>query len=143
MYVETVRHYSDKSVYDYSCSETMLIAADRYYKLNLPSDAFHMMAPFSGGMKVEGTCGALTGGLAVLGILFTRDRAHDSPLLGELTQEFLSRFMASRGSLDCSQLKAAYRTEETGCLEIVLEAARLLETLIEREAHQITRLRTG
>jgi C_GCAxxG_C_C family probable redox protein len=136
MFINTVLKYRNMDLYDLSCSETILVAANDYYKLDLSQDAIHMMAPFSSGMMVEETCGALTGAIAVLGILFTVERSHTSPLLKKLVQEFIDRFNKKTSINNCAKLKILYQTEEKGCRDIVVWAGQILEDIISREKLQ-------
>lgn len=137
MLEERILHYTDKELHDLSCSEIMLLAGADQCGFPVSRENFHMMAPFAGGMKSERVCGALTGSLAVLGILFTENRSRTSPLLEELVREFLQRFEQETSSLDCGPLKQAYRTEEEGCRSVMLMAARHLEAIIQREQSKI------
>lgn len=133
MLVTIMKKYRDKNKYDFSCSETMLYAANEAYHLDLDEKTFKAIAPFSGGMWVEDVCGAITGSLAVLGILFTNHVAHESDHLKELTLEFFETFERKMHSGNCAKLKQMYRTEEEGCNKIIYTAGEILDTIITRE----------
>ena len=139
MFIDSVIKYTNKEIYDLSCSETMIVAANDYFNLDLSSDAIHMMAPFSSGMMVEETCGALSGAIAVLGILFTRECSHNSPFMKEMVQEFIERFNKKTSSINCIELKSLYRSETKGCYDIIVYAGEILQDMIMREYDQITR----
>ena len=130
---KSILKFYDSSQFDLSCSETILHAANERFDMHLPDSAFHIMAPFSGGMMIEDTCGALTGSIAVLGLLFTDNVAHNSPRLKVLVKEFFENFTSSMNSVTCSVLKENYRSEQSGCLEIILLAGEILESIITRE----------
>jgi C_GCAxxG_C_C family probable redox protein len=123
------RGYAEE--HDLNCAETILWGANAVYGLGLDHNALRLAAGFGGGMGVESTCGALTGAVMVLGRLFTRQRGHDSPRVKELCARFLTAYRERMGSSDCAPLKARYRTEERKCREVVLQAALLLEELLQ------------
>jgi C_GCAxxG_C_C family probable redox protein len=118
---------------DLSCSETILHAANRVYRLNLSPKALKLAAGFGGGMGVQKTCGALTGGLMALSALFIRERAHESDYLKGLEKELFRDIEARVGSTDCSYLKERYEDSEGSCKPLIIEIGAILEALIDRE----------
>lgn len=132
MLLDDVKKYYDKS-YDLNCAETILYAANETYGLNLDKKALKTMAAFGGGMAIEETCGALTGALAVLGILFVKDRAHESDRIKELTKDFFEKFRAELSTYNCKRLKELYRNDEERCSNIVFAAAKILNEIIEKQ----------
>lgn len=118
---------------DFNCAEKILNGANQVYGLNLPAEALKLAAGFGGGMGIENTCGALTGGVMVLSHMFVKERGHESTRIKELTQELFSTFEAKMGSIVCAPLKKDYRTEELGCTNVIIAAAEVLDTIIERE----------
>ena len=132
MLLDDVKKYYDKS-YDLNCAETILYAANETYGLNLDKKALKTMAAFGGGMAIEEICGALTGALAVLGILFVKDRAHESDRIKELTKDFFEKFRAELSTDNCKRLKELYRNDEERCSNIVFAAAKILNEIIEKQ----------
>lgn len=132
MLLEKVRKYYDKS-YDFNCAETILYAANDEYNLDLEKRTLKTMAAFGGGMAVESVCGAITGALAVLGILFTKERAHESEKIKELTKEFFEKYEKLLGTNNCAELKAMYRNDDVRCIVMVEKAAELLDEIVKRE----------
>ncbi len=130
-YVDAVRHFRNKEKYDYSCSETMVAAANKAYALNLPPQVLRVMAPFSGGLLTEDVCGILTGGLAVIGLLYTNHVAHDSDQMVEVSKAYISQFKETFSTAQCVDLKAVYRDEQTGCTDLIIQGAAVLEAIIE------------
>ncbi len=55
---------------DLNCAETVFYICKEYYKMDISHAAMSLSAAFGGGMCIEDTCGALTGGLMALGYLF-------------------------------------------------------------------------
>ncbi len=89
----------------YNCAQSVIAAfAD---KTGLTEDqALRVSSCFGGGMGVGSVCGALTGALMVLGTLYP---ALDGPTKAsnrKITQEFIHRFEAQFGYIDCRDLKA-------------------------------------
>ncbi len=120
--------------YDLNCAETMIYAANDEYHLSLEKNALKTMAAFGGGMGVEEACGAMTGSLAVLGILFVDDRAHESNKIKDLSKEFIETFKSRLSTENCKMLKDKYRDEKYKCKHIVVVAAEILDEIIERES---------
>ncbi len=118
---------------DLNCAETVLTACDRGYGLNLPKEALKLAAGFGGGMGIESTCGALTGGIMALSALFVRDRGHESDYIKTLSREFFDRFRKQTGSIDCDYLKETMRSQTNGCIPVMLAASIILEDIIDRE----------
>lgn len=121
---------------DWNCAEHMLIAADRVYGFNLDPQAYKLAAGFGGGMAVGDICGALTGAVMALGLLFVKERAHESDKIKTLTSELIERYRNRMGEVDCIPLKERYRTEELKCRGIILEAASILDDIVARELPQ-------
>jgi C_GCAxxG_C_C family probable redox protein len=132
MLLDNVKKYYDKK-YDYNCAETILYAANEEYNLNLDKNALKTMAAFGGGMAIESICGAVTGSLAVLGIMFTKERAHESDRMKQLSQEFFEKFQDKLNTSNCKELKEKYRNDDIRCSSILYAAAEVLEDIIVRE----------
>lgn len=133
MLIDKVRKYSDKEKYDFNCSERMLFAASDEYGLKVPEDAMKAMASFGGGMGIESICGAATGAISVIGIIFTKDRAHATPKVRELTIEFMNKFQDKLRTHNCDELKKEYKDEVKGCGHMLDTAAIILDEIIIRE----------
>lgn len=91
MLVDLVNKYYDKK-YDLNCAECMLVAANEEYDLNISKQTLMTMASFGGGMAIGSVCGAATGAISVLALMFTNDRGHKSPHVKEMTSKFLNEF---------------------------------------------------
>ena len=124
--------YRDKSKYDLSCSEAIIYAANEFYNLNLSVNEFKMMAPFSGGMYSGETCGIVSASISVLGILFTKDNSHNSPLLKEAVLEYKERFKDIHNSDQCDYLKEEFGDPVTGCDDLIINASILLEEIVNK-----------
>lgn len=129
MLLDKVKKYYGKE-YDLNCAETMIYAANEEYSLNLDKNTLKTMSAFGGGMAVESVCGAITGALAVIGIMFTKERSHESTKIKELSKEFFNRFQGKLGTVNCGELKAKYRNDEDRCSKMMYAAAEILEAII-------------
>ena len=101
MLMDKINKYYTKE-YDLNCAEVMIYAASDEYNMNLKSETFKTMSSFGGGMGIESVCGAITGSLAVIGILFTKERAHEGERVKNLCKEFFQKFEAKLGTNNCS-----------------------------------------
>ncbi|MDC7232171.1 MAG: C-GCAxxG-C-C family (seleno)protein [Spirochaetales bacterium] len=118
---------------DLSCSETILYAANTVHKLGLDKNSLKMAAGLSGGFYTQNICGALSAGAMVLSRIYIRDRAHESPVNGELVRELIEEYRQLMGSELCLPLKEAHRTEEEKCRPVIIAAAGVLDRIINRE----------
>jgi C_GCAxxG_C_C family probable redox protein len=125
------KYYTAK--YDLSCSEVMMYAASDEYNMNLQSETLKTMSSFGGGMGIESVCGAITGSLAIIGILFTKERAHEGDRVKKLCQEFFQKFETKLSTNNCGVLKAKYKKEDTGCRVMIETAANILDEIVTRE----------
>lgn len=119
--------------YDLNCAETILYAANEEYNLGLSHETLKAVAGFGGGMAVEEVCGAAAGAVAVIGIMFTNQRAHESDRIKKLAGAFMKAFNEKLGTYSCRQLKKMYRTENERCSRMILDASDVLEEIVLRE----------
>lgn len=127
-----LRKFWNKKEYNLSCSETMLKAGNEFYNLGLDEAAFRMMGPFSGGMFVGETCGVITGGLSVIGLVLTNNNKADSPEMIEATKEFQQRFKDELKSKDCTPLKELYAEDAIGCGNLIYAGGKILTEVIAK-----------
>jgi len=123
--------YGEKE--DFNCAEKILYGANQVYNLGLDKQALRMAAGFGGGMGIGSVCGTLTASIMVLGILFVKDKAHESSKIKNLSQELFASYRTQMQEIDCDPLKAKYRTEELKCRTVIAKAAEILDKIIERE----------
>ncbi|WP_286680837.1 C-GCAxxG-C-C family (seleno)protein [Tepidanaerobacter sp. EBM-49] len=132
MLTEKIEKYYSKE-FDLNCAETMVYSANEEYGLNLDKKALKMASGFGGGMGIESVCGALTGGIMVLGVLFTKEKAHESERIKTLEKEFLSRYKDKMGDILCKPLKEKHHNDEVRCLNVIKEAGVILDDIVKRE----------
>lgn len=102
-----------------------------YWGLSLEPAVFHALGSFGGGLGCGSVCGALAGSAAVLGILSTRTVAHENPLLRPTCSLLVRTFRERFGSEQCRELLPVHKREGERCLQLVEQAAGLLEELVE------------
>lgn len=130
-YIESENKYGeDKASYHYNCAETLLNASNDYYGLGIDATFLKAIVPFGGGFYSERTCGAFTGGIAVLGLLFAEERPTLNERLKEVTKNWVEVFEGAFGSLDCKEIKPIHRDEIKGCGPVMARTADLLEEVI-------------
>ena len=112
----------------------MLRAANEALDLGLDETALKVACPFGGGMGVERACGALTGGLMVLGCRFATDKAHNDARMTRIRDEFVTAFRTHFGSTECDAIKETHRDPEIGCEPVVAAAAEMVDRIVAREA---------
>lgn len=132
MLMDKINKYHTKR-YDFNCAEVLMYAANNEYNMKLKRETFKTMASFGGGMGVESVCGAITGALAVIGILFTKEKAHEGDRVKKLCQEFFQKFEAKLGTNNCAKLKEKYKKEDIGCRVMLETAAEILDEIVIRE----------
>ena len=130
-YIESENEYGDqKALYHFNCAEVLLYSCNDYYELGLDQKALRAIVPFGGGFYSERTCGALTGGVAVLGVMFTEDKPTNNEKLKEMTKKWVNVFEEEFGNLNCKDIKPIHRDEVKGCGPVIARAAELFEALI-------------
>ncbi|SET59550.1 C_GCAxxG_C_C family probable redox protein [Natronincola peptidivorans] len=129
------KYYSPEC--DLNCAEATLYAINDAYDLQLTKDALKMMAGFGGGMAIEETCGAVTGAIAALSIMFVEDRAHEGDRIKSIVKKLFHRVEEKLGTANCKLLKEKYRhNDEEKCKYIVLAVAEVVEEIIQDEAQK-------
>ncbi len=118
---------------DLNCSEAILYGANKVYHLGLSEDCLRLSAAFGGGMGIKSVCGALTGSLMVLGYLFVKEHAHQSPEIKNICKEIFELYSMRLGDFICKPLKEKYYSEEKKCFEVVLKGAEILDYIIKKE----------
>ena len=115
---------------EFNCAESLLLAGSEIYGLGYVPGAGSPAAGFGGGMGIGHVCGALTGALMVLSMLFVQERAHESETMKLVASTFLERFRNQYGSLMCDELKTAYYDASKGCAAVVALAGEVLEEIV-------------
>lgn len=109
----------------YNCAENMLLLANKDFKLNLDEKHIKMMSGFGGGLFKEKVCGVITGGIAVLSVMFS-----GSSILKELTIEYQDETLKAFSSNDCKEIKPIHREESNKCANVIDKAYEILKEII-------------
>lgn len=132
----------------YSCSQAVFAAFAPELGVELPL-ALRLSAGLGGGMRIASTCGAATGALMVLGLLYCDEEcsAESRGRLMPAVEEFFARFEEEVGATGCPDILGCdFRTPEgksqmderglraSVCLPAVRAAVRILETMAEQQA---------
>ncbi|BCZ44320.1 hypothetical protein psyc5s11_03870 [Clostridium gelidum] len=134
MLKETAEKYWNEE-YDLNCAECIMYAANEEYNLNLSERTLKVMAGFGGGMATGDVCGVVTGSIGVIGIMFTEVSGHKSPIVKEMTREFIERFKEKLGYIKCIDLKKEYINVKR-CTLMIEISAEILEDIILKEKHK-------
>ena len=137
-----LQYEGQHELYHYNCAQAILCGANDYYNLNLDTNAMKLIAPFGGGMYTGNTCGMLTGGVAVIGVLFAEDMPTQNLKMKEITRYWVKQFECEFQNINCNLIKDINVKNNQGCTNLILRAADLLERIIERYKHDITIKRT-
>ncbi len=129
----------------YSCSQAVVGAYCERFDLDKET-AMKLSAGFGGGMKMAGTCGALTGGLMIIGLKHGHSEAEDKEgkkRLSALIKDFTARFKARTSALTCRELMDCDISTQEGirvanemdlfsvvCPKAVRAAAEILEEML-------------
>ena len=133
--MEKARGYLDEG---WHCSEGILKAVGGHYLGEINPQALRLSTPFAGGVggTNEELCGALAGGLMVIGALYGRtDAQTNDDHCTDLAAAFRERFLERLGHIRCADLKKYWvgkKNQET-CSILVAEAAGVLVDILEEE----------
>ena len=129
-------------VEDYHCSEAILLAAAGHYLPDLDSFAVRLSTPFAGGAGCtqKELCGALSGGLMVIGALYGRENAQtNDDFCQELAAQWRDRFVQEFGDTCCQNLRENWvgQPGQPDCKELVARTTGLLVDLLEEAALKV------
>ena len=120
----------------YHCSEAILLAAASHYLPDLDPLAIRLSTPFAGGAGCtqKELCGALSGGLMVIGALYGREDAQtNDDFCQELAAQWRERFVQQFGDTCCQDLREHWvgQPGQLDCKELVARATGLLVGFLE------------
>jgi C_GCAxxG_C_C family probable redox protein len=118
----------------------VVIAVGEHYMNPLPDVLLRASDTFGGGVggsRLE-LCGALSGGVLLLGALWGRVSAQeDDKRVYALAKQFREQFLEEFGETICEPLRDTQPEGEKRCGDVVQRAVRLLVALIEEERRQV------
>jgi len=128
----------------YNCAQAVLSVFSEKYGMK-KEDAYRIATGFGGGMRCGEACGAVTGGILVIGLKYgnsTLEEGNTKMLCYEKTTEFTNVFRERKGSVVCRDLlgcdirkpdERKYATEnglfKSICPDLIKEAVEILEEL--------------
>ena len=111
-----------------NCCEIMLRGANEVYALGLQREDMRLAASFGGGMGIGSICGAVTGALMVLALLYGERLEKNTPLKEEITKPFLRRVRRRLGGLTCAYNKEHHAVlSPFDCSKVILTVAQCLD----------------
>ena len=126
---------------DYHCSEGILLAVGPHYLGEVDPLALRMTTPFAGGIAGthEELCGALAGGVMLIGALYGRTDAHtNDDFCMDLVKDFRAAFRKEFGYTCCQDLKDNWvgKPGQENCALLVEKAAGILIDILEKAESQ-------
>ncbi len=121
----------------YHCSEAVVLAIGPAVVRDWHPACARMATGFAGGLggSRQEVCGALAGGIMVIGALFGRTTLEDDTLAQRLTEQFRKRFTDTFGTAQCIRLREDVVEAENGlgsCSVLVERATMiLLQVLVD------------
>ena len=100
-----------------NCAERVFLILHRLMETDLPAEAVCTMSGFGGGVggTRDNVCGAITGGVAAIGLIHGRPNPLEGNRLRayEVSREFVSRFRTAFGMTGCHELIGDLTREAT------------------------------
>ncbi|MEJ2647107.1 MAG: C-GCAxxG-C-C family protein [Sedimentisphaerales bacterium] len=132
----------------YNCSQAVLSTFCEQFGLDYET-ALKIATGFGGGMHINGTCGAVTGAVMVLGLKYgnTDENKQAKELTYKKVVQFANKFSSLNGSVRCHDLLECDITTWEGvkiarekglfssiCPKLVQDVAEILEEMLEDES---------
>ena len=125
-YQERAKQLREITERHYSCAQATLVPFAKEAGIS-EETAYQVAANFGGGMKMKSVCGAVTGGLMVLGLFGIDDQKTISEYYRKLKENH-------EGYLNCEDYlrlnQAAGRANKPSCDNIVCECVGLVEDIL-------------
>ncbi len=116
---------------NYNCAETVFLAANEFYKLNLSNDDMKLLSGFGGGMMSGNICGALLASISMISYKYVKTKSHDDKaFVSEIINKELKAFDERFKALRCDEIKPANFKEGIRCLTTVEDALEILADVI-------------
>ncbi|MFA5026593.1 MAG: C-GCAxxG-C-C family protein [Candidatus Methylomirabilota bacterium] len=100
-----------------NCSERVFLVLHRLMETDIPPQAVSLMSGFGGGVggTRENACGAVTGGVAAIGLIHGRPNPPEGSRVRayEVSREFVSQFRTTFGMTGCRELIGDLTREAT------------------------------
>ncbi|HKL47760.1 MAG TPA: C-GCAxxG-C-C family (seleno)protein [Candidatus Izemoplasmatales bacterium] len=110
-----------------NCSETMLHYGNDIFNLNLSDTALESMAGFGGGLFENDLCGVVSGGVAIISMVLTKQ----SPNLKPAVIEFKKHINDAFGDIQCSKIRPIHRQHKLGCQSLIIQSMDIMVDLVK------------
>lgn len=124
------------------CSEALLRAFNEVYKLGFPEDHLKIASGFGSGLGGSGcSCGTITSGAIVLGIIVGRNRKTDSEVvIHQASKKLHDRFRQANKVACCRILTRGveWKSKEHKelCSKYIIDTAEILEDILLTDLYQ-------
>jgi C_GCAxxG_C_C family probable redox protein len=123
---------------DYHCSEATLLVVGKYYLSEVDPLAVRMSTPFAAGVGCTHLelCGALAGGLMLIGALYGREKGDvNDDQCQALSAKWRERFLQEFGYIRCQDLRDNWvgQPGQPDCKALTAHASGLLFDFLEAE----------
>lgn len=112
-----------------NCAQTVFLAFAEKTGVT-EQQAFAIGSCFGGGMSVGSVCGAITGALMVLGILYPAVDGETKKANRAITKEFIRRFNEQFNNINCNKLLSAGVLQGTPIATELLDGGKHCELMI-------------
>ncbi len=137
------REKIEKKAYDYmasgfNCAESVLLATMESRMDDVDGDLPKVASTLGGGVggSHEELCGALSGGVLAIGLLYGRNKPGvDVQFAKDLATEFRARFLKENGCTKCGTLLEQFgeQNDSDKCRKLTGQAAGLLSDLLDEQ----------
>jgi len=121
---KTEKYYLEEN---FNCAETILLLSIEEYDLQIKKDYVRLLKGFGGGMYKERTCGVVTGGIAVLSLLYDGERLKNKVIK---YQDLVEKHFQS---LACDKIKTTHRENVVRCAGVINDAFTILKSTINEK----------
>ena len=121
----------EQPLYHMNCAETLLRAANDKYDFDLSPESYKMLQGFGAGFYSEKTCGAFSGSLAALGLLYAEERPTDQAKISKAAKLLVKEFEEEFGSIDCAYIKKYHRDPVAACNPVKIRVAQVFNRVVE------------
>jgi C_GCAxxG_C_C family probable redox protein len=124
------------------CSEAILKAFNEIYQLGFPDNFYKIATGFGSGLGESGcTCGAVTSGVMVLGLIAGRNKSYESERMVYLAvNELHRRFKEENKAICCRVLTKNVKWNSAEhkivCENYVMSAAKITDEIIRKNLHE-------
>ena len=128
---DKIAKYAQRS--DLNCAGFILASAIEEYGIDADPDMLDAAACMGGGMCIEEACGAVTGSMMALGLLFNKDQPYESGNIKRIARDFFEEFNKENDSIACRDLKKTKPEEERCGTTVVPRIGEILDRIVQRE----------